>query len=156
MYFQGTMLGHHIWVTAHHWVAHMFTSTNAYDFSSCKTKFISNPESPQLCAGVRCYVHCAKTSAEKKQPCNIGLPPLKLFIHVKRSTLYAVGNMVMWWTKFSQLNGLPKIIIILDGDRDIFLENHKSTGSLKFASESSSRTGLHLSETWCLTKDNMH
>ena len=124
------MLGHHIWVTAHYQVAHMYTCTGAYDFLVAKPN-LSQAQSFLSCVQVLC-THCAKTSAEQKQSYNVRVTPLKLSTHAKRSTLYTSGSAAMWWTKFSQLNGLQKIIIVLDGGRDTLLANHKSTSSLRF------------------------
>ena len=40
--------------------------------------------------------HHAKTLAEQKQCYNIGVPPLKLSMRAKRSTLYASDFIVVW------------------------------------------------------------
>ena len=62
---------------------------------------------------------CAKAFVEQKKCFNVGVPLLKLSTHIKSNTLYVGSHVVMWWTKFSQLNGLTKIITVLDRGKDI-------------------------------------
>ena len=40
------------------------------------------------------------------------------------------------------------LLIVLDGDRDIFLANHKSTSGFKFATESLSITGFDMCQKY--------
>ena len=70
----------------------MFTSTSAYDFLVTKPNL---SQTPSLLSFVQVLcVHCAKTSEEQKQSYDVGVSPLKLSAHAKRSTLYASGNVM--------------------------------------------------------------
>ena len=71
----------------------MFTSTCAYDF------LVAKPDLSQI-QSLFSYVQvlhmlCARTSIEQNQHYNVGVSPLKLSAHAKRSTLYAGGCAVM-------------------------------------------------------------
>lgn len=75
-------------------VVDMFTGASAYNFLVAKPNLSQTQGLLSFFAGVA-HAYCAKSAVEQKQCCNVGMSPLKLSTHAKRSTLYASSHTFM-------------------------------------------------------------